>query len=164
MKWRALECVLVLAILYALTFLFPGPIGSVHYFSPASLESKYRPDAWLFGSVPNYLCRLQDKSSPLTDHLVKNGYWTPSGAAKPRWIVTAHFSEQWKDGQSSLHYPLYWRNEKWIAWTDANPELARLVWPLFLESLRREESPSGAIELLWLAERAMSVDELRQLV
>jgi hypothetical protein len=164
MKWRVLECVLVLAILAALTFLFPGPNGSVHYFSPDSLQSKYRPNAWLFGLVPNYLPRLQDKSSPLVDHLVKNGYWAPSNAAKPRWIVTAHFSDQWKGGQSWLHRPLYWDNERWIAWTEANPEMARLVWPQFLASLRREDPPSGAYELLLVARYAKSVDDLHRLV
>jgi hypothetical protein len=163
MKWGAIECVLVIAIVLVTAQVFHPPVtGSRSYFSPDSLQSKYENDEWLLGLIPYY--RAGVKSSPLADYLVEKGYWTPARVATPRWIVTGHYSAQWKDGQSLLHYPLYWQHEKWIAWTEAHPEIARVVWPQLLASLRRDEPQEGGFALLLLAEHAASVDELRQLV
>jgi hypothetical protein len=162
MKWRVLECVLVIAIvLFAAQVFHPAVSGSQHCFSPDSLQSKYRSNEWLLGLLPIYDPRFTEKSSPLADHLVTKGYWAPSGAAEPRWIVTGHFSPQWKDGQSWLHRVLYWDDEQWIAWTEANPQLARLVWPQVLASLRRQNTESEAIELLFLAKHAPSMEQFR---
>ena len=124
MKWHAHECVLVIAIVLITAQVFrPTVTGSLHYFSPDSLKSRYRSNEWLFGILPTYDPRFREQSSPLVDHLVTKGYWTLTGAPEPRWMVTGHFSAQWKDGQSWLHRVLYWEDEKWIAWTEANPQL-----------------------------------------
>ena len=164
MKWRALECVLVFVIFFTVVRLFPDSAGTTHYFSPVTLESKYRPGGWLTGWMPTFASGEQVKPSPLADYLVEKGYWVPARVTRPRWIVTGHFSTQWTDGQTALHYPLYWHHEKWIAWTEAHPEIARIVWPQFLASIRREERLGGMIELLWIAEHVASVDDLRRLV
>jgi len=165
MKRPALECVLVVVILLIAAQIFhPADTGSRHYFSPDSLQSRYRTDEWLFGLVPIYYAGFRDKSSPLADYLVQNGYWTPTGASESRWLQTGYFSAQWRDGQSWLHRVLYWEDEEWIAWTETKPQLARFVWPQFLASLRRQESESEAIEFLFLVRHATSVEELRQLV
>jgi hypothetical protein len=165
MKRRTLECVLVVVIIALAARLFlPGASGSITYFSPGSLQSAYRSNEWQLGVIPIPTSGLTAKPSALTDHLVRLGYWSPSDSPRQRWIVTGSFSSQWKGGASWLHRILFWQDEKWIAWTDANPDLARVVWPAFLASLRREKSQGESIELLFVAERAASVEEFRQSV
>jgi hypothetical protein len=164
MKRRALECVLVLAIVFVFARVFSSSTGSIHYFSPDTLESKYRAVQRLLGLVPTYISWLRDNPSPLAEYLVANGYWAPRNASRPRWIVTGHSSPDRIGGLSWLHRILHRKDEKWIAWTEANPELARFVWPRFLESMRKQRTQNEAIALLLLAERAESVEELQQLV
>jgi hypothetical protein len=163
MKRWVLECVLVLAILFVLGRVFSSPSGSIH-FSPDTLESKYRAEQRILGLIPTYISMQRVKSSPLVAYLVTNGHWVPTDTSNPRWIVTGHFSDDWKDGQSELHRVLYWQDEQWIAWTEANPELARFVWPRFLDAVRQSESDGEPFALLFLAKRAGSVEELQQLV
>ena len=165
MRWRILECVLVLAIVFVFAQLFRPSTSTVYYFSPDSLESKYRPNDTLLGLIS--IAEEKPLPSALVEHLRDNGYWTPSGTPESQWIVTTQSTPSVeRQDPSWLHKILYWKGyqDKWIAWTKDNPELARIVWPEFLASLRRHKSDREAIVLLYLARDATSIEGFRNAV
>ena len=162
MKIRPIEWVIVSAILLLVACFF-APQGSLHYFSPDSLESTYRLEGLLFWTqIPLYHSGLRDKPVTLVDYLIGKGHWTKANSNRRRWITTAHFNKQWHDGQLPLHRELYWHGEKWIDWSEANPELAKVVWPRLLAALRDNRTEHFAVELLYLAENAKTVGEFEE--
>ena len=147
---------LCIATVYSLSWKFAK--GGRTFFSPDTLETKSQSETLLFlTSVPIYRSSYQYHRYELVDFLIAEGYWTPSAAPSPRWLGTNRSNAQWRDGQSPIHREFAWFADDWIAWTQAHPELAAVLWPLVLEELR-----SGNTECQWNAYRWMSYAELAQ--
>lgn len=134
-------------------FLLPSS-GAIHYFSPDTLHTRYQAEKLLPGTgIPIYRSGFHPAPSPLVDYLVRKGYWKPATTASPRWILTSHSNEEWKDGQSHLHREFYWHDEQWIEWSEQNPTKAAELWPQVLNILRNdlERGDSKVVELMWQA-------------
>lgn len=133
-------------------FYWPSP-GSLCFFSPDSLESRYQSEILLPGSgVPVYKSGFKAKNSRLVEYLIQKGYWSRAAVTTPRWIMTGHFNPKWKDGQSHLHSELYWHDDEWIQWSEQNPDKAAALWPQVLAILRDDPQHKGqneVAELMW---------------
>jgi len=95
-------------------------------------------------------------------HLIEKQYWTPCPSAKPRWIFVSCWNEQWRETQFYRYTRRY--PDEWIEWTEANPALARLLWPKVLSILRRGITGGYAAHVMFLARQSSTVEEFRDYV
>jgi hypothetical protein len=109
------------------------PVGGQGEFSPDTLESRSRAEARLVWWGHTY------HRGRLVQYLVDRGYWAPRVVERPRWIEMFHWNRRWRDGESELHKEIGWRASAWIEWTESHPELAAVVWPRVLTTLRADD-------------------------
>jgi hypothetical protein len=152
---RRLEILVIAATGLALFLLLSGQSSSKGYFSPDTLESQSQDFYWGIPGVAKV------NRHRLTEYLVKKGYWTRNSTTNPRWLMTGHYSAQWRDGHSALTSALFWHTDEWIEWSESHPKRAAILWPRVLEILRsdRAESQSIVRELLYFVERAETDSE-----
>lgn len=150
------------ASLAALTLAF-GRGGSVA-FSPDTLQAGWRAEWHVpFTDVAVWRGARAQHRWPLVEHLVSRGYWVPSpDSGRPRWVETSRWRPGVRDGTTRFEYEMIGQGEEWVRWTDANPELARVLWPPLLASLRHARGP-GVLDqgaALMVARHARSPEEL----
>jgi len=163
MRLRRIEWAIIAAtLMVAVAFFAPESKSTLSYFSPDSLESRYRTELLWGASIPVYRSGFKGKSSALVEYLIVSGFWSPSNSDKPIWLKTGHFNTDWKDGQTQLHRALYWNEEEWIAWSKEHPEIASLVWPRVLAALRADKSERRATEYLFWAKRLESASQFQR--
>jgi len=132
-------------------------VGGRGYFSPDTLQSRFQvefPLVW--GDFAYY-------RSELVEYLIEKGHWSPQQVAKPRWIWMFHWNYRWHGGYSRLDKELHWKRG-WIEWSEANPALAKVVWPSVLSLLREEgdDGSSRAVVMLDVARSAKDVAEFER--
>ncbi|HEX5104934.1 MAG TPA: hypothetical protein VFV87_14035 [Pirellulaceae bacterium] len=167
MNWRRIQFVISIAILGCILLLLCPSFGSIHYFSPDTLQSRYQVEKLFPGTrIPIYRSGYRESESQLVDYLIRKGHWKPIATKSPRWVLTSHSNSQWKDGQSYVHKEFFWRDEKWVDWSEKNPKRAAVLWPQVLSILRDVgRNPNEACELMFDAEyetRTPAESEFRQ--
>lgn len=138
------------------------------YFSPDTLDTKSQSEILLpfTTDVSIYRSQFEYYRWPLAEYLVQKGYWSPRTAKEPTWLLTYHWSDQWKDGNTDLERNLAWKRQFWMEWSDEHPELAKVVWPWVLKALRTDnvDREDFVSLLLWNVRRSNSVEEFQSLV
>lgn len=116
--------------------------GRQQYFSPHTLEVRTDYERLLPGtSVPVLVLDQQRHLPDLAEYLIAQGYWKPQKVKNPkwyRWCSSIDWNIQWHGDSIFLYSDLHTRHS-WSDWTEENPELAAVVWPLVLQALRQEE-------------------------
>lgn len=152
--------IFAIAVLSAMSF----GRGGRGFFSPDTLEFRHQGE-WLVPIVNVPILRTP-RSAPerwdLVNFLITKEYWRPVQMEQPRWQVTFRWNQQWRDGQSQTYRELAWRGNEWIEWSEANPEIAKRVWPAVLSALRHSES-SELNDAWTLLRFARGCDNVRQL-
>jgi hypothetical protein len=146
---------------WGLLTVFSTP-GGRHFFSPDTLETKFQSERLLlYSEIPVYRSEYKHYHWELVDYLVARKYWAPRVVETPRWIATDHSNEQWKDGQSIMHREFSWRGKSWIEWTERNPDVAEVAWPLVLKVLRsgKPYSDDAAAWIITYARHARDKNE-----
>jgi hypothetical protein len=143
MNWRWIEAVVVLTILGCIAWLFWPSFGAIHYFSPDTLESGYRPTVAFAGLQPDYRFSLKPTESKLIQFLIERKYWRPTHTPSPRWIVTDY----------SVRREFNRNADEWVQWSEQHPEYAAALWPRVLDVLRNDpkRGQSDVSELMWEA-------------
>ncbi len=165
---RSYKILLFSALSLTLVFLFCSTPGGLTEFSPDTFQLRSQ-EEWLFPIVrfPVYRSAYQYREQPeLSDFLEKEGYWTKSGHTPARWVTTSHWNQQWNDGYGEMHRAFYRDTPALIEWTQAHPEIAEVLWPLVLETLRDEQTQYGgyAGHLIFIARHSETLDEFRSFV
>lgn len=164
--WRVPELFLGFGIaVIAFLLCAPRSSGGRQFFSPDSLEVRSQTEDLLRGTeIPIYRSRYSYGRSELTAFLIENGYWQASRSVKPRWILMNHWNSQWSDGHSPLLRELSWRATEWAEWSKTHPDLAAVVWPLILETIRSDDERrrANAVALLEHARRSDNIAEFRK--
>lgn len=152
--------------LYSVSWYFAR--GARTFFSPHTLESFGQSEVLLpFTDVPIYRSAPGDPYHfKLVAFLVEREYWSPSRNAEvtEKLLLTSRWNYQWLDGQSNFHKEFTTRAEKWMSWTDDNPEIAARLWPEVLASIRREQDYWLAESLMQHAQMSSTTDEFTQRV
>ena len=141
--------------------------GGRSYFSPDTLNTKHQTERLLFGTdIPVYRSEFTFDRYELVDYLISKGYWHPKPVDDPRWMQMNHWNLQWRDGHSNLYAELAWHEDRWMTWSEEHPELAAVVWPIVLETLRRNRTPYDAQEatfmILWFARDSSDIAEFKR--
>lgn len=156
--------VLLAAALYVAWLTFVGNDASRDSFSPDTLETRSRSERSV--GITVWPGTYRYRKAPLIEYLIANDYVQPITTTEPRWIVMGFYSSQWRDGQGHLAYVFSWQQEKTIAWCEADPERARLLWstvfPL-LRSSNEKEVQAGQV-IARLGVREQTVQELQQCI
>jgi len=140
--------------------------GARTFFSPDTFQVRAQSEVLLPRTyIPLYRSPFEywDETYDLAAYLVTEGYWLPIETDEPRWVLMKHWNNQWHDGDTTLHR--YMRNShEWIKWTEANPELARVLWPNVLSTLRGTRGGHAAAYVMLHARESSTVDEFRNRV
>lgn len=137
--------------------------GGRGFFSPDTLETKWQRERVLwFTHLPVYRSTFSYHRYELVEYLISKGYWTPLDVDEPRWMSVFHWNRQWKGGTGDIPRFLGWRGQRWIDWSEADPEAAKVMWPRVLDVLRSEDgnAMSRFAELMWEAERCSNLGEV----
>jgi hypothetical protein len=140
--------------------------GGLSYFSPDTFQVRSQGELLLpMTDIPIWRSAYSFASDtyPLAEYLVANGHWKPASTSKPRWIVMNHWNTRWRDGQSTL-YRYMRRPSEWKEWTEANKEVAAVLWPTVLSLLREGVDSSYVAHVMDLGLRASTIEELRERV
>ncbi len=114
-----------------------GRSGAIGFFSPDSLEYRSQSERLLLGTeIPLYRSPYEYHEHELVKYLTSKGYWTPRETDSPRWFVLFHWNQMWRDGESTFHRRFFWKTDRWIDWSNKNPDQAAKFWPHILELLR----------------------------
>jgi hypothetical protein len=135
-------------------------VGLRAYFSPDTLESRSQVEfALVWGRL------TISPPSELVQYLIEKGFWQPRQVAEPRWIEMSHINHRWRGGINPLHKELTWKRG-WIEWIEANPTLAKALWPRVLTILRENtDAPSWrAVVVMSVARSAKNVGEFERLL
>lgn len=134
---RILWGVMALIFIYVLAYLLFGTSSTAGYFSPDTLEYGAQFETRCCGTgILLSRGRFERHEPELVQLLVSKGYWQAKATFSPRWIFLFHWSQAWRDGESSFHRALFWREDFWMEWTNKNPDAASEFWPKILELLR----------------------------
>jgi hypothetical protein len=137
--------------------------GGRMFFSPDTFQVRTQSELLLpLTEIPLYRSSFEyrDATYDLPAYLVTKGHWLPIETDRPQWILVYHWNDQWRDGFTELHRYLRYSDE-WIQWTEANPQLANVLWPNVLSILRGGITDGYAAHLMFLARESSTVDEFR---
>jgi hypothetical protein len=137
MKWLPSIGLVVLLAIGILLVMFGG--GQRGFFSPDTLETKTQNEVLLFRELPVFRSSYTRGRYKLVDYLIEEGYWRPLETEHPRWMGTFHSNVRWRDGYSHIHRELSWKASWWREWTEENREIAGVLWPAVLATLRADE-------------------------
>jgi hypothetical protein len=162
-KLRAMEWLIIVATLMLLSMLFaPQSCGSVYFFSPDTLQSKYRSESCFV--PPDYWSSERQHQSELVNYLVQKGYWVPRQTHVPQWICTVRYRNVGREDPGYVHRALFWNGmaSDLIAWSEDHPDVAIVFWPRILNALRQgdRDGMKKADELLWVVRGASSLTEI----
>ena len=119
--------------------------GGLGYFSPQTLEyctQSERTIAVL--GVPIYRSRCEYHENELLALLIDHGYVKPQRDVKRQWKTVFHWNSNWRDGYGILSSALSRDRDELMAWTQANPEIAKVYWSEIFRLLRSED-PNDAM-------------------
>ncbi|MEZ6069120.1 MAG: hypothetical protein R3C10_02375 [Pirellulales bacterium] len=137
--WLIVMAIGLVAVLAFLTYQYGR--GGRGYFSPDTLRMRTQREFLIpLVNVPVWRSRYDVHQQPLVTFLKEEGYWSPTNNEPPRWILAFHWNDHWWDGDLLWHKELV-RDEFWIQWTIEHPDMARVVWPLVIQTLRTQ--PDG---------------------
>ncbi len=130
-----LAIVLIVTAVYATAWLTSR--GSRGQFSPQTLELRTRSQLLLpLTRITIYASSWHYSKYELCEYLIKEGFWVPNPTDDPQWILSFHWNQWWRDGQTKFHTEFGFRGEQWIDWSRANGALAAHLWPKMLEAMR----------------------------
>lgn len=75
-------------------------------------------------------------ANQLLDRLRADGYVNITHPSDDAPVTIARFNGLWRDGHTMLYREIVRDRVQWNQWTDANPELARVVWPRVAAEVR----------------------------
>ncbi len=162
----ALCLIVVLLVGGAYWSAFTWGKGGRGSFSPETLQCRGRYE-WNIPYTEFVIYREEYKyyTLDLVQYLIDTGYWTPADTENPTWLHCHRWKAHISGGETMIFRALSRNGEALIAWTKANPKMAKVVWPIALRLLR--SSPDDAHDkvptLLFHAQYATSIDELREL-
>lgn len=129
-----LEIVAILGAIFAVSFFF-GPTGSVRgiEFSPDIFAHRsFRYYQWC--GIQITPTRLETWQSQVDNYVHAQGHVDSQFASNPRWHFVKGLAPHLR-GWIGPAKPMcqavgcYSGDDRWIKWSEANPEFARIVWP-----------------------------------
>jgi hypothetical protein len=134
--------------------------GGRGFFSPDTFQFKTQSEILLPPTeLPLYRSAFEYHEKPdLVAYLVAQGYWVPIQTEEPNWIAVFKWNTQWRDGEMQLYRYMNQPSE-WIEWTEANPTVARVMWPKVLSILRRGITAGYAEDIMRKAKQSSSLKE-----
>ena len=159
--WLALGCAAVV-IAYEIF----GTDAVLKEFSPDTLELRSQNIKSSLHGVALFERPHAKMESRVVNYLVAKGYVAPVAARQPaRWLHLGTFSSEWRDGQGPLIYAISWSSDATIAWSEADPQRARLFWATVFRLIRSDnpaEVRAGQAIAQSLVRRDVSPEELQQ--
>lgn len=151
-----------------LFLLFSCSKGGLGYFSPDTFQMRTQSEILCaplspLVEFPIYRSAFHAREEPyeLVTYLVEKSYWEPVETDQPTWVLMFHWNNRWRDGESVLYRYMTYTPDFWIEWSEANPELAQVLWPKVLEIIRNGQMDGSAEWVMNLAQQSSSVDEFQ---
>lgn len=147
-RWTALAGLGLVILIY-----LASTKGGRTFFSPDTLESREQGERLsYFFLLPVSRSNFKVYRPKLASYLIAEGYWSAKSTNTPRWLLVEHWNSQWRDGDTMLSR-IFGRTSYWIDWSEQHPDLAAVVWPRVLESLRQSnlelsyDEPSAILDI-----------------
>ncbi len=152
----------------ALILLGVGRVGGER-FSPDSFAQQ-EATWWALPAVGTRISPVfagRERVSPLVEHWRQRGYLDSSAPAAGRWDVVRSSHWSWRRSDGRAHW--FARElatepaRRWIAWSEAHPELAVRAWPAVIRLVRNQRYENAYLFMRQLG-GAGATDDVDRLV
>ncbi len=135
-------------------------VGERWEFSPEVLELRTRTETRIF-NIPVYYSAWTTQPLPIAQFLKDDDFWQVEETENPKWIPALHRRHWWAgDGTEEWFKALISHHDDWIAWTEANPELAKTFW-VWLQQVLKHRPIDGQLGIILYDVVNGRVDESR---